>query len=453
MGDCPDGLAAVHGDAQAGVLTRSEDGRSVVLRYSDGCAGQAAPTPLSVSAPCEPGPHETRPWIAGLLPDIESIRKRWRQEQGARSSDAYDLLATGIGRDCAGAFRFCPVGQVKEFAARPAGEDPLTEEQVADKIRQLRHDFGAWHHNPKDRPRHYANAFTLAGGQPKTALRHSQGGWSIPYGDEPTTHIIKPSVRHNFPDLDIVEHLTQSAARRLGLPSAKTECVDVGGERTLLVHRYDRVSEGGAVRRVHQEDLCQAAGMWPNQKYQEHGGPSPRSIARLVRSVSDDPEEDVARFRDALLFNWLFVCTDGHSKNYSLLLEGASVRMAPLYDVISFLPYAQRHPLSTHINLAMSAVPDYSLGASDNRGYWDLMSRQLGLQADDTLDAAHRMIGQAQDALVAEIDLLAENHRSSKTVNAFYQRIGERAGQCRTALRPTRGGRTVASDASAASGG
>ncbi len=47
----------------------------------------------------------------------------------------------------------------------------------------------------------------------------------------------------------------------------------------------------------------------------------------------------VRRFADALIWNWLIAGTDAHAKNYSLLLAGDQVRLAPLYDIASALPY------------------------------------------------------------------------------------------------------------------
>lgn len=47
----------------------------------------------------------------------------------------------------------------------------------------------------------------------------------------------------------------------------------------------------------------------------------------------------MARFVDALAFTWIIAGTDAHAKNYSLLLAGPQVRLAPLYDVASALPY------------------------------------------------------------------------------------------------------------------
>jgi serine/threonine-protein kinase HipA len=48
----------------------------------------------------------------------------------------------------------------------------------------------------------------------------------------------------------------------------------------------------------------------------------------------------VERFLKANIFNWLIAGTDAHTKNYSLLIAPEDeVRLAPLYDLSSQLPY------------------------------------------------------------------------------------------------------------------
>ena len=56
--------------------------------------------------------------------------------------------------------------------------------------------------------------------------------------------------------------------------------------------------------------------------------------------MSADPEADVERFLKANMFNWLIGGTDAHAKNYSFLIDADdSIRLAPLYDLSSQLPY------------------------------------------------------------------------------------------------------------------
>ena len=65
--------------------------------------------------------------------------------------------------------------------------------------------------------------------------------------------------------------------------------------------------------------------MQPRHQVPVPGGPTPASIAALLRSV-DTPgsTQMVEQFRDMLAFQWLIVGTDGHSKNYGAVAERQS---------------------------------------------------------------------------------------------------------------------------------
>ena len=141
-----------------------------------------------------------------------------------------------------------------------------------------------------------------------------------------------------------------------------------------MVERYDRiVDDSGAVVRVHQEDLCQALSVHPDRKYEVDGGPGAEQLGRLIRDVAGD--RDVARFFDALVYNWLVLATDGHAKNYSLLLSGHQVRLAPLYDVASALPHLD-HPRKAR--LAQKIGGEYRPSFVQRR-HWERLARSLGL--------------------------------------------------------------------------
>ena len=104
----------------------------------------------------------------------------------------------------------------------------------------------------------------------------------------------------------------------------------------IVIERFDRLPplRGSAfVRRVHQEDMCQALGLMPGAKYQQDGGPGVPDIVALIRRAGSDPDADVYRFIDANAFNWLIGGTDAHAKNYSLLIgAGDEIRLSPLKD-------------------------------------------------------------------------------------------------------------------------
>ncbi|MCX6866029.1 MAG: HipA domain-containing protein, partial [Verrucomicrobia bacterium] len=68
----------------------------------------------------------------------------------------------------------------------------------------------------------------------------------------------------------------------LGLEAAEARSRTIGQTPCLIVKRYDRQSAAGEpVRRLHQEDFCQAMGFPPARKYQQEGGPSLRDCFAL----------------------------------------------------------------------------------------------------------------------------------------------------------------------------
>jgi serine/threonine-protein kinase HipA len=127
-----------------------------------------------------------------------------------------------------------------------------------------------------------------------------------------------------------------------------------GTQRVLGVTRFDRqwmgadeaaVSARGYVpnpsswiARLPQEDLCQASGLPPIQKYEADGGPWIEDVLQILAG-SESPEVDRADFVLAQLAFWLLAATDGHAKNISIHHHaGGSYRMTPLYDVLSAWP-------------------------------------------------------------------------------------------------------------------
>ena len=65
----------------------------------------------------------------------------------------------------------------------------------------------------------------------------------------------------------------------------------------------------------------------------------PTSTLNANASKNADREAVRTAFFDAFAFNVLVGGTDAHAKNYSLLLRGPRVALAPLYDAASYAPY------------------------------------------------------------------------------------------------------------------
>jgi serine/threonine-protein kinase HipA len=385
-----DRLLVLLDDAIAGALTRLPSGR-LRFDYDDEYRSRPSATPLSASMSPLVRSHPdgaVTPWLWGLLPDNQAVLDRWAREFHVSASSPFSLLATPIGHDCPGAVRFAAPDAVDDLGDRSGQVTWLTEDEVAQRLRDLREDSTAW------LGRDFTGQFSLAGAQAKTALLHHDGRWGVPSGATATSHILKPAVT-GLDDHDLNEHLCLDAARRAGLVVSRTRVASFGDESAIVVERYDRRPLDGQLTRIHQEDVCQALGIPPARKYQNEGGPGPKEVARLLRAVMPPRVADGAvwRFFDALAWNWLIAGTDAHAKNYSLLLAGDDVRLAPLYDVASALPYGTHE---RKLRFAMKIGGDSRVYARPNT--WDEAADDLAVDAERALARVRELSVHAPDA-------------------------------------------------------
>jgi HipA-like protein len=145
----------------------------------------------------------------------------------------------------------------------------------------------------------------LAGRCAEQAARGRGGrGFALPHGSgHPTTHILKPEPAR-FPGLVGNEFFCMRLAEEVGLRVAPVErAVTTSGLPFLIVSRYDRDLTQEPIRRLHQEDFCQALGRLYVEKYQQEGGPSVREAMKLIDDKSNAPARDSQQFWLALVFN------------------------------------------------------------------------------------------------------------------------------------------------------
>ncbi len=372
-------LEAFVGDRRMGCLRYHQD--RVTLEYDELWRQSTNSFPLSLSMPLT-APSYTdatvRPFIWGLLPDNDEVLRRWGQRFQVSARNPFRLLSH-VGEECAGAVQFIRPDRVDEWRSgkAPSGVEWLSGKQLIDRIRELVADHAGARRLGDE------GHFSLAGAQPKTGLfRDAETGrWGIPKGLTPTTHLLKPATGQ-FEDYVLNEHFCLRLAGHLGLTMAKSWTETVGDVAVIVVERFDRIArEGGTMIRVHQEDACQALGKPPTLKYQNDGGPTARDIFDLIRDRSSRPGEDVRKFLDALIFNWLIGGTDAHSKNYGFLLAGGSqVRLSPLYDLSSCLPYPVEIP-PLKAKLAMKVGGSYRLAAIGGAA-WEKAAGEWKLDKD-----------------------------------------------------------------------
>jgi len=330
------------------------------FRYDDVWRGDPEAFPLSLSMPFAATDHRhdtIEAFLWGLLPDNEGVLKRWGERFHVSSRNAFRLLMH-VGEECAGAVQLVQAEKAAEWLAAPLSGKVkwLGLAEVAERMQLLLKDHSATRISTDQ------GNFSLAGAQPKTALHHDPKGdrWGVPSGSIPTTHIFKPSTG-DFDGYVENEHFCMALARKLGLSAASSVIRRFGDVPVIIVERYDRLRSGSKVLRIHQEDMCQALARMPHLKYQNQGGPSAVEVMQLIRQHSTARETDAQRFLDALILNWLIGGTDAHAKNYSFLIATrGQVRLAPLYDVASSLPYPQQvYP--RHATLAMKIGNQYKV--------------------------------------------------------------------------------------------
>ncbi|WP_382308900.1 HipA domain-containing protein [Herbiconiux sp. UC225_62] len=404
--------------ALTGAVTMSSGG-TLTFRYADTHLDQSHPTPVSMSMPTERQEHPNRvvlPFIQGLLPDNAQALSAIATSFGVSAASPFAMIEK-IGTDVAGALQFVPEGEAAPDATGArTGVRPLDETEIAELLREAIDEYS------DGRPmRQRDSRFSLSGAQPKIALHALDAdSWGVPVDATPTTHIFKP-VTGAMRDIDVIEQITMSAARYLGLGVAESRLATFDGVRTFVTTRYDRVETGARWRRLHQEDLCQALAVPPAKKYQRtDGGPGAAAFAGLLQAIPvlDDRAAAARAFFRGFVFNVVAAGTDAHAKNYSIMLDGERVRLAPLYDLASYAAYASP---GESIQLPMHVNGKYRLDAISSA---DLV--KVGTKLRLPSSEASEIVESLRDEVVAAFsaagdEFLAE--ASSSEVEGVAQRL------------------------------
>jgi len=409
-----------------GEIRRSAAGRLAFV-YDENWRTSPGAYPLSLSMPLVIAEHEhgrIDPWLWGLLPDNEAILARWGQRFQVSSRNAFALLGT-VGEDCAGAIQLVPPDRVSTLVEAGKGSVAwLSSRDIAERLALLRKDQSAW------RIARDSGQFSLAGAQPKTALLYDGRRWGVPSGRMATTHILKPPI-DAFDGHAENEHMCLALARAIEIPAARSQVLRFGEEIAIVVERYDRLRSRSGIRRLHQEDICQALGVPPTKKYQSEGGPSAAEMLEVIRSHSGEPQEDAWTFTRALIFNWLIGGTDAHSKNFSVLIgTGGRVRLAPLYDVASTLIY-DFDPRK--LKLATKVGGRYLLEEIGPR-QWEKFASEARLPKQDVLAVSQEMaraLPQAMRDIARDAQAGGLNH---PVITRMVEILSERAERCRRLL-------------------
>ncbi|HTD57749.1 MAG TPA: type II toxin-antitoxin system HipA family toxin [Solirubrobacteraceae bacterium] len=332
LGDCADGLDFVYDDSW---LTADRPALSQSLPL-DGSYSK-----VSVAA-----------FFGGLLPEGVP-RGSLARNLGVSAANDFGLLQA-LGGDTAGAISLLPAGDTPRSVG---GEVEWLEE----------HDLAELVDDLPNRPMHADDAgeyrLSLAGAQDKLpVVVGADRRIGLTKGGTPSTHILKTAIA-GLDGTVFNEALCLAIGRRLGIETVATEPCRVEGRDFLLVERYDRVHDEHGVRRLHQEDFCQALGVSARAKYQNEGGPGLADCFALLRRATAVPAREALKLLDQVALSFLVGNHDAHGKNYSLLYlaDSSKGELSPAYDVLSTIAYEKTRPMSRKMAMSIGGEyrPDY----------------------------------------------------------------------------------------------
>ena len=123
--------------------------------------------------------------------------------------------------------------------------------------------------------------------------------------------------------------------------------------------------------------------------------------------------------------------TDGHAKNYSLLLAGSDVRLAPLYDIASALPYGTHE---RKLRFAMKIGGDYDVYS--RRNGWGEAARDLGVDPEAAVDRVLALAQRTPDAFAEAATSPEVTALERPLPPRLVDLVAERVARCVSVLHP-----------------
>ena len=347
----------LHGEHVAQLAVNGQ--RRFEMRYQQSAFVRGIPVTLAMPVADVAFPDErARPYFSNLLPEGE-VRTAVARQVGVSPANDFGLLDALAG-DCPGAVTLVRAG---------------TEIPAAGEYRGLaEHELHALVELLAQRPL-LANVEgvrqTLAGDHNKLAVAVEDGIVHACLGGNASTHILKAPI-DGLPDTVDNEAFCMKLAAVMGLPVVAVAVREVI-DRLLVVERFDRVSDGGSVTRLHQEDFCQALSVLPETKFQREGGAGIGRCISAVRRYSTRPAADTRTLMQWMMFNYLVGNCAAHAKNLAFLYAADGPRLAPFYDLMCTSVYPEIND-----RLAMSVGgedrPDWVIASR-----WQRMAQEVGM--------------------------------------------------------------------------
>ena len=288
---------------------------------------------ISLSLPCQEerfSPGVSTAFFENLFPESDA-RTILAFNRRFDKKDTFAFLEN-FGEDCAGALSIVPES---EGILPHSSKYRCIDVELQNALQAIESDPGKHKLYPE-----LAHArLSIAGAQDKLPVYFEKGSFYLPENSaSPTTHIIKPASPY-FNDIQRNEAFCMDLARQVGLSVPHSELYTFAGYELFLIERYDRFHSKNTVKRVHQEDFCQAMGLPFHRKYQEQGGPGFLHCRELAEEhLSAEISVVKQKLTSVMTFNFLIGNNDAHGKNFSIIHKD-TITLSPFYDLVSTQVY------------------------------------------------------------------------------------------------------------------
>lgn len=356
------------------------------------------------------GNKVTLSFFENLLPEGDA-RDVLEKSQGAKGT--YDFLEK-FGQDCAGAIIVSPE-ETSPFKK-------IESQQIKIKIDDI--------YNAIEEKRSVAEVIanldpgylSIAGAQDKFSAIYRDKEFYLPTVGHPTTHIIKvPIYRSGVKGSVYNEYYCMQLAKLVGINIPKCLVLDHEKYPLYIIERYDR-KMNGEVKRLHQQDFCQAQGVVSENKYENRGGPNIKDNYELIKKnvVIKKRSKALFEYLDWICFNLLIGNNDSHSKNISFLLNEGKTELAPFYDLLCTAVYPK---LKNDFSFTIGERVDAS---KIGKNQFNAVDEQLGLKSGTMSERAMSM----SEKLLSHKDQLTEKFLkefpNAKIVNQISELIDKR---------------------------
>ena len=186
---------------------------------------------------------------------------------------------------------------------------------------------------------------SISGVQPKVLVSDTRATFHTP-------GLIIKSGLDEYPGLAVNEYFCMTAAKKCGLNVPGFHLSD---DRSLFImHRFDLHDDG---ERFGVEDFSVLLGERVDDKYTG----SYESLANVIKMYCASPRRDLESFFRLMVLSVAVGNGDAHKKNFSVIYDDIkrpeTIRLSPVYDIVSTLPYLENDTPALKMNGHKKAFP------------------------------------------------------------------------------------------------